>query len=862
MPNGWWWNRVCCTCAILATVLSGSALAQLQLRTQPKSSTVEAPASEDTLPRTSPFSTVPPSSSELATTGDTLRALPLTEEGAQRSGGIDTIVVFTAQDTMLFTATDQRLYLRGGARLSLRQQQLEADVIELWVDRAELRASADEQDGHRGRNSLFRDGAQLYRGQSIRYNFRTHRGVVTGVSTQMGEGFYHGERLKQVEPGIFYVRMGCYTTCDAAHPHFRICSPQMKVITGDQVFARPIILYVADVPIMAFPFGLFFPNRGGRQSGILTPSFFFSPTGGLVLENLGYFYAPSEYWDAQLRLTLRTRQGAILHSLCRYALRDWLQGSIELSGGWVQPDLDLAGRGQWNIAWNHRQRITPQWDIYANVRLGSPDYYRQVSTDLRQRVLDNIVSTVGMSYLFESGISVSLSLQREQSLSTGAHAGTFPQLALTVPPWTPLREWYGVPEWLRQLTVDYTINALWRYTRTADRSYVHQSYISHAPSLRLSPRLGYITVVPNFSYGERWYFRQLEQKSDSSGVYVRTTAGFFREYWYSLGLGLSTRLYGLASLHGVAGLEAFRHILQPTLTVSYTPAFPQFYGSYTDPRSGSLIRYSRFALDGGGLAPQRAVLRLDYRLLNSFEVKAVEYDTAPAVPVELFRWAVTGSYNALADSLRLSDLSFDFSIPALRTMTFQGAAMATPYLELPLAGAAPQWRKVNRLRIAAGLFPLRWTSVRVQAEMSFGGQFRLGEALDFPDTVSSSAPLFDWFGEKPTPLAARSLQWNLRVGTAFRYEEPLPGQLSHSADLVLGLGLTLGGWQIHASGNLDLLQRQLVTPIVSVRRDLHCWELRLEWYPLGIFRGYWLRLAPKASVLRELKYEEKTIPGL
>lgn len=861
MLNGWWWNsRVCHAFWILSATVSSVAIAQLHLRTQPKPPAAETATVGDTLSRPPSMSSPRLELSRPDSGKDTLHALPLAEESEQKTGGIDTIVVFAAQDTMLFTAADRRVYLRGNAQLSLRQQHLEADAIELWIERAELHAFSSEQ-GSRG-NARFRDGAQLYRGESLRYNFQTRRGVVTGVSTHLGEGFYYGERLKQVEPGTFYVQTGCYTTCDADPPHFVICSPRMKILAGDQIFARPLVVYVADVPIMAFPFGLFFPNRGGRQSGFLTPSFFFSPTGGIVLENLGYFYAPSQYWDAQLRLTLRTRQGAVMHTLLRYALRDRLQGSMELSGGWVQPDLDAPGRGQWNVVWNHRQRITPQWDIQANVRLGSPDYYRQVSTDLRQRLVDNIVSTLATSYLFESGASLSVALQREQSVSTGAHSGIFPQLALTLPSWTPLREWYAIPGWLRQLTANYTVTALWRYTRAADRTYAHQSYISHTPSLRLAPRLGYITVTPNVSYSERWYFRQLERGVQDSVVYSRTAAGFFREYWYSFGLSLSTRLYGLALLHGIGGLEAFRHLFQPILTLSYTPAFPQFYGSYVDPRSGARIRYSRFALDGGGLAPQNAILRLDYRLLNSFEVKPLLQDTAPVPPIEFFRLAVAGSYNALADSLRLSDLSFDFSIPALRTMSLQGSATATPYMELPPGGPLSSWRRVNRLRLAEGLFPLRWTSIRIQAEMAFGGQLHLGKADSAHDTAARTPQVLDGSGERSTPPAPQLLQWNLRLGTAFRYEEPLPKQLSRSADLVLGFGFRLGGWQIQASGSLDLLQGQLVAPVVSIYRDLHCWELRLEWYPLGTFRGYWLRFSPKASVLRDLKYEEKTIPGL
>lgn len=835
----------------LALLFPAGLGAQVQIRTQPK----QAPAEQ--LPDTARPELPPPiAPAPLPAPSDTVQ-LP---QASAAPGGIDTLVVFAARDSMLFVASERRLRLRGDARLALRQQELTAEVIELWVESSELAAEGvpDSGSGSLRGTPVFREGDQTYSGERLRYSFRTRRGIVTGVSTQLGEGFYRGERLKQEAPGIFFVSQGCYTTCDAPHPHFRFCSPRMKVIAGDRVFVSPLVLYVADVPVFIFPFGLFFPNRGGRQSGVITPSFFFSATGGLVLENLGYFYAPNDYWDVQLRTTLRTRQGVVFHGLFRYALRDRLQGSVGLSGGWTRPDLDSPLQPQWNLSFQHRQKIAPPWDLQANVQLSSPDYFRQVSTDIRQRVLGSLLSTVSSSYLFESGASLSLSLQREQDLLSRAHSGTVPQLSVTLPTWMPLQRWYSAPQWVRQLNVDYTMTTFWRYRRAADGTYSHQSAVVHRPSLRVAPRLGYFSISPTFSYEERWYFRELRQwmRQEDSSLVQQRLPGFFREYSYSLGFSISTRLYGIADMPALTGAQAFRHVLQPTVSLSYVPAFPQFYGRYTDYRRGTEVFYSRFALDGGGFAPQKQQLRLDYRFLNSFELKLLPRDTAPPPTVEFFRFTLAGSYNPLADSLRWSDLRFDFSIPALRAVNLQGSATATPYLELPVAlPGGVQWQRLNRLRIAEGLFPLRWTSVSLQADVSFRGQ--LGSTS--PSRPRDTA---DWFGELPTPVSMPPVPWQLRCSASLRYDEPIRGQISRSVGVNIEAGTTLGGWDVRASFNLDLVNRQLLTPVLSIVRQLHCWELWLQWYPLGTFRGYWLRFSPKASVLRDLKYEEKTIPGL
>jgi len=46
----------------------------------------------------------------------------------------------------------------------------------------------------------------------------------------------------------------------------------MKVMVKDKIVARPVYLYIADVPVFALPFGIF-PSERGRRSGIIGPAF-------------------------------------------------------------------------------------------------------------------------------------------------------------------------------------------------------------------------------------------------------------------------------------------------------------------------------------------------------------------------------------------------------------------------------------------------------------------------------------------------------------------------------------------------------------------------------------------------------------
>jgi hypothetical protein len=182
--------------------------------------------------------------------------------------------------------------------------------------------------------------------------------------------------------------------------------------------------------------------------------------------------------------------------------------------------------------------------------------------------------------------------------------------------------------------------------------------------------------------------------------------------------------------------------------------------------------------------------------------------------------------------------------------------------DVVLQDGVPVQRRVNRFLFERGRFPLRFTWVALQAGMAASGELRLGTGSR-ADSVAAAPSQQDWFADSSDlPLSIR-LGWRLGATLSLSMDEPLRGQRTQNAALALDGQFQLGRyWNFRLSGSIDLRTRELLAPIVEVSRDLHCWELRFQWYPLGLFRGYYLRFAPKASPLREFKYEERTIPGL
>lgn len=64
-------------------------------------------------------------------------------------------------------------------------------------------------------------------------------------------------------------------------------------------------------------------------------------------------------------------------------------------------------------------------------------------------------------------------------------------------------------------------------------------------------------------------------------------------------------------------------------------------------------------------------------------------------------------------------------------------------------------------------------------------------------------------------------------------------------------------WKIGFSTGWDFTQKEITQTDIRIFRDLHCWEMNLNWTPFGRFTSYSMDIRVKASVLRDLKYNRR-----
>jgi hypothetical protein len=394
---------------------------------------------------------------------DSLKALPLVKWEPADSVGLQLmqrkgyqVVRYRAEDVR-FGAKDRVIRLTGNksqrAAVQREPTVLVSDTI-IYSDTASLVAA-------RGDSITMRDpsrGEDLHARGHMSFNMKTKEGIATYVSaadksngqewyiTAHGTGFADSTGAHPVT--AFYGRDGTITSCDDSIPHYHFSAREIKRVSGSIMVARSVVLHIMDVPVFWFPF-IFQDGREGRRTGMLTPRFGItelfrnSPTYRRNVENLGYYFALSDYYDAQFSVDWRSSAKATdldpgwvrLNGGLRYRWLDrFLSGTVLLSQNALS-----TGSTNTLVSWTHDQYFSLRSHLSLNFN------YSSNTTVQRQTVFNPLaaVATIAsqVNYQREMG-AVSLSLGGTQRQYPGRPQldRDFPSLNISTKPLT-LASW-------------------------------------------------------------------------------------------------------------------------------------------------------------------------------------------------------------------------------------------------------------------------------------------------------------------------------------------------------------------------------------------------------------------------------------
>ncbi|MDC1067731.1 putative LPS assembly protein LptD [Candidatus Kapabacteria bacterium] len=811
---------------------------------------------------------------------------------------LDTLVFFKAQDSIKINLKSKTMKLIEKADLKMGSRNLQAKYIEIDFNKSTLDAYPGvDTNGIEYGFPLMIDNEEEFMGERIRFNFKTDKGVITQGETELDEGFYYGKKIKKVNKEDFFIQEGYYTPCDELEPSTYFGSEQMKLENNNKIYMDPIVFYIQDLPFLVYPFGLFFSTQSGRRSGLVVPSYDFSDARGVVLEDFGFYWAASEYWDTKFLADYYTKGGYLFSNSTQWKNGNTLNGKINVEYGKTRRNTNESFANAYNFNFDNSWKVNPYQQFSADLRFASNNFNQNTQSSIGRRVQQNIRSNASYNINLLKWGNISTGYNRDQNIITDEYTQS-PKFSYSLPN-KRLFSIYGNDFNLSGSTgLDYTHEKLINTESinvNEDSTYVDTNFrfresgkITLRPTISFNlPKIYHIAITPSVSTGMNLYNRKLTKNyfSENDSIAESLQYGIFSEYWYNYNVAFQTTIYGISNPN-IGKIKSIRHTFQPTVTYRFRPDQSGngygFYNSFVD-SAGREISYNVFEKDGGGGSSRREEQTLIYSLNNKVEIKLDQGDTLEAKKLELMNFSLNGNYNFTADSLNLSDVSFNIRTPALKIINLSGGGNFSFYDQDPTFdddGNITSYNNVDRLFYSSGKGLVRLTSIRIGINTSFSNE---GISLDkvdpivdqtLPDTLNVAekqlgsrfaqrrnlkANSFDKYGDSSPGWNSISIPWNISMGVNYSYNRSSPIQKSESVNANFSVGIEPAeGWLINGSFNIDLLERELLTPNINISKDLGCWGMNFTWVPTGVHKHFRFSIGLNAAQLKDFMYEKTT----
>ena len=641
-----------------------------------------------------------------------------------RKNGIDAPVEYSATDSMTYDHETGVAHLYGSSHVKYQNMDLESDQIYMALDSSLVHATGStDSTGQKYGTPIFKMGNDTYENDTIAFNFKTKKGLISDVYTQQEDGFMTAQLAKRNGEGDMFLLHGRYTTCDLPHPDFYFAMSRAKVRPGKNVVFGPTYLVVADVPLpFAIPYG-FFPFTKSYSSGFIMPTYGDENSRGFYLRDGGYYFAISDMMDLKLIGEIYTKGSWGLSAATNYRKRYRYNGSIYASyqnsveGEKNMPDY--AKTTSFKIQWSHTQdaKANPFTTLSASVNFATSSYERNNLTSMynpQALTQSTRTSSVSLSTKFSSiGMTLRSTFNLDQNMRDSTISLKFPDVNINISRFYPFKRKHAAGEerWYEKISMSYT-GYLTNSINTKENQLMHSSLtkdwrngMQHTIPISGNFTLfGYLNLNPSLNFTDRMYSQKHKRSWDveNQKEVVDTLQGFYNVYNWNFSLSASTKLYGFyipnRKIFGDK-IDRVRHVFTPTVSFSYAPDFSAsrygYWDTYqkTDANGNvSLVEYNQFQGMVFGAPGKGKTGNISMDISNNIEMKIKSDDDSTgfkkiSIIDEL---GASMSYNMAAETRPWSDLSTRLRLKLSKSYTFNmNAVFATYAYEVDEPGGRP-----------------------------------------------------------------------------------------------------------------------------------------------------------------------------
>ena len=588
----------------------------------------------------------------------------------------------------------------------------------------------------------------------------------------------------------------------------------------------------------------------------------------------------------------------------------------------------------------------PGTSFTASVNFSSPSNNRYNASSVQQAQQNQIGSSISYSHNWNGKFNLSVNAMHNQNTRDSSYSFTLPNITFTVNRFYPFKrkQRVGKERFYEKISfgyntsfqnrVNFKLREVQDYVMNGDE-YTYKTDLSGKtyrvkefgdslgtkvlnkmtngmahnfqiglPSFTL---FKYINVSPNVSYGMNWMFSKgrqyLENEVDKDGnpIIVKDQSGndviaqkvisdpgtafntFGVTHTYSGSMSMSTRIYGMFNFGKHRKVQAIRHVISPSISLSFSPekgtsfngwrTLDAYYDSRGTYHAESM--YNIYSINGhhNSVSPpgRGKSGTVSLAIGNNLEAKVRDMKDTTGTGSKkvklLDQLNINTSYNFLADSMRMQNVGITASTNLFNKINISGNLNFDPY------AIDEKGKRINKFNVVATGVPLRLTNASISASYSINGKGSI-QGNDGSKSSGGGSEANSYQRIYYHPITGEYIPggyvyymnpnapWSINLSYSFNYSKSY-SYMAATKELVTNRQFTqtlnISGnvkitprMSIQATSGFDFMAMKFTSTQISATYDLHCFNIAVSWVPMGMYKSYSFRIAANASALADL----------
>jgi hypothetical protein len=811
---------------------------------------------------------------------------------------LEGIVNRKAKDYERLDQRKKRLTLYNEAELHYQDFILKSGIIVFDYEKNEVYAGRlKDSAGVYSQFPYFKQGENIIEPDSIRFNTKTGKAQIWNTRSKQGEMFLRSEVSKRENDSVIFFKKARFTTSDNIEkPEYYFLAYKAKLVPKKKFVTGLTHMYIADVPTpIGVPFS-FFPMTNKNTSGVIMPAPVKNNDRGYFLQNGGYYFALSDYYDLAILGDYYTNGSYALRSETSYAKKYKFNGNFQVRyENQVLGEKGFPGyarTNQYNIQWSHSQdaKASANSRFSSSVNFGSSKYFRQSLNIVN--VGSNLNNTLSSSISYSKTVPIvplvnfSVAVTHNQNTNTEIVNLTLPSFNASVDRIFPFAKQDGIKKGIFQnINFQYGLKGDNRISTKEEFLFKSQMFdtaiagLAHTIPISTNFKIfKYFSVTAGTAFAENWVFNTNEKifNTSTNKVEIVRKNGFDSYRTYNFSSSIGTTIYGTYTFKESNKIQALRHLIRPSISYGYTPSFERYYDYYTD-NQGNYISYSRFEntlLGAPGLVVSNSI---GIGISNSLEAKVLDAASKKVTTKKislLNQFNFSTSYNLTAEKFKLEPISFIGGTSLFdNKLGVNFGARFDPY-DLDRNN-----QKINEFSINNGNGLARMTSSNITLNYSVSSNDFSNEKKS-KQTVQNGGRDDDLFGsatdlsnqdeslfkkndtkKQQTELYNFKFPWDLRVAYSLTYSNTTNQREITTNSLMVSGNIDLAvKWKMGFSSGYDFAKKGISYTQLRFERDLESWRMSFSIVPIGVY-SYWnFFIGIKSSMLSDIKWDKQKLP--